>query len=139
MYMYLETLFIFKKVIKISINGTLQHFLYSFYFYLFSCNQCTGKKQIKSKKGTYFCETDTLRIGECPSNSPFLKNNGAETPKEPRPFLWVFFVYCIFRSGHIISLFSWPTTVFVVNYSITLLKFGFKSGKYRTSVIEIAL
>jgi hypothetical protein len=54
-------------------------------------------------------------------------------------FLWVFFVYCIFRSGHIISLFSWPITIFVVNYSITLLKFGFKSGKYRTSVIEIAL
>ena len=22
----------------------------------------------------------TLRIGECPSNSPFLKNNGAEAP-----------------------------------------------------------
>ena len=43
------------------------------------------KKQIKSKKGTYFCEIDTLRIGKCPSNSPFLKNNGAETPKEPRP------------------------------------------------------
>ena len=27
----------------------------------------------------------TLRIGECPSNSPFLKNNGAEAPKVPRP------------------------------------------------------
>jgi hypothetical protein len=26
-----------------------------------------------------------LRIGECPSNSPFLKNNGAEAPKGPRP------------------------------------------------------
>jgi hypothetical protein len=28
---------------------------------------------------------DHLRIGECPSNSPFLKNNGAEAPKGPRP------------------------------------------------------
>jgi hypothetical protein len=26
-----------------------------------------------------------LSIGECPSNSPFLKNNGAEAPKGPRP------------------------------------------------------
>jgi hypothetical protein len=25
-----------------------------------------------------------LSIGECPSNSPFLKNNGAEAPKGPR-------------------------------------------------------
>jgi hypothetical protein len=25
-----------------------------------------------------------LCIGECPSNSPFLKNNGAEAPKGPR-------------------------------------------------------
>ena len=30
----------------------------------------------------------TLRIGECPSNSPFLKNNGAEVPKRPRPFVF---------------------------------------------------
>ena len=26
-----------------------------------------------------------LSIGECPSNSPFLKNNGAEAKKGPRP------------------------------------------------------
>ena len=26
-----------------------------------------------------------LCIGECPSNSPFLKNNGGEFPKGPRP------------------------------------------------------
>jgi hypothetical protein len=26
-----------------------------------------------------------VSIGECPSNSPFLKNNGAEAPKGPRP------------------------------------------------------
>ena len=26
----------------------------------------------------------TFRIGECPSNSPFLKNNGVEAPKGPR-------------------------------------------------------
>jgi hypothetical protein len=25
-----------------------------------------------------------LRIGECPSNSPFLKNNGGEAPKGAR-------------------------------------------------------
>jgi hypothetical protein len=29
--------------------------------------------------------THILRIGECPSNSPFLKNNGTEAPKGPRP------------------------------------------------------
>ena len=29
-----------------------------------------------------------LSIGECPSNSPFLKNNGAETPKRPRPVVF---------------------------------------------------
>ena len=29
-----------------------------------------------------------LRIGECPSNSPFLKNNGAEAPKGPRPIVF---------------------------------------------------
>ena len=27
-------------------------------------------------------------IGECPSNSPFLKNNGAEAPKGPRPIVF---------------------------------------------------
>ena len=26
-----------------------------------------------------------LCIGECPSNSPFLKNNEASAPKEPKP------------------------------------------------------
>ena len=30
----------------------------------------------------------SLRIGKCPSNSPFLKNNGAETPKGPRPIVF---------------------------------------------------
>jgi hypothetical protein len=29
-----------------------------------------------------------LSIGECPSNSPFLKNNGAEAPKGPRPIVF---------------------------------------------------
>jgi hypothetical protein len=29
----------------------------------------------------------TLRIGECPSNSLFLKNNGTEAPKVPRPIV----------------------------------------------------
>ena len=29
-----------------------------------------------------------LRIGECPSNSPFLKYNGAEAPKGPRPIVF---------------------------------------------------
>jgi hypothetical protein len=27
-------------------------------------------------------------IGECPSNSPFLKNNGVEAPKGPRPIVF---------------------------------------------------
>ena len=31
--------------------------------------------------------TECLSIGECPSNSPFLKNNGAEAPKGPRPIV----------------------------------------------------
>ena len=31
---------------------------------------------------------DTLCIGECPSNSPFLKNNGAEAPKGARPIVF---------------------------------------------------
>ena len=29
-----------------------------------------------------------VSIGECPSNSPFLKYNGAEAPKEPRPIVF---------------------------------------------------
>ena len=29
-----------------------------------------------------------LCIGECPSNSPFLKNNGAEAPKGQRPIVF---------------------------------------------------
>ena len=33
-------------------------------------------------------EQTHLRIGECPSNSPFLKNNGAEAPKGPRPIVF---------------------------------------------------
>ena len=31
---------------------------------------------------------DTFCIGECPSNSPFLKNNGAEAPKGPRSIVF---------------------------------------------------
>jgi hypothetical protein len=31
---------------------------------------------------------DTLCIGECPSNSPFLKNNGAEAPKGARSIVF---------------------------------------------------
>ena len=31
---------------------------------------------------------DVICIGECPSNSPFLKNNGAETPKGARPIVF---------------------------------------------------
>ena len=31
---------------------------------------------------------DTLCIGECPSNSPFLKNNGTEAPKGARPIVF---------------------------------------------------
>ena len=42
------------------------------------------------------CCTDFVRqekgdpgsIGECPSNSPFLKDNGAEAPKGPRPIVF---------------------------------------------------
>ena len=34
---------------------------------------------------THHTKLPKLRIGECPSNSPFLKNNGAEAPKGPRP------------------------------------------------------
>jgi hypothetical protein len=30
----------------------------------------------------------TFRIGECPSNSPFLKDNGAEAPKGPRSIVF---------------------------------------------------
>ena len=41
------------------------------------------------KRGYINFESDDISyclcIGECPSNSPFLKNNGAETPKGPRP------------------------------------------------------
>ena len=31
---------------------------------------------------------ESLSIGECPSNSPFLKNNGAEAQKGPRPIVF---------------------------------------------------
>jgi hypothetical protein len=39
---------------------------------------------------TYHCSSVThiLRIGECQSNSPFFKNNGAEAPKGPRPIVF---------------------------------------------------
>jgi hypothetical protein len=29
-----------------------------------------------------------MSIGECPSNSPFLKNNGAEAPKVSKPIVF---------------------------------------------------
>jgi hypothetical protein len=32
--------------------------------------------------------SECLNIGECPSNSPFLKNNGAEAPKGPKPIVF---------------------------------------------------
>ena len=35
----------------------------------------------------WICSWLYLRIGECPSNSPFPKNNGAEAPKGPRPIV----------------------------------------------------
>ena len=34
------------------------------------------------------CITAALCIGECPSNSPFVKNNGAEAPKGLRPIVF---------------------------------------------------
>ena len=34
------------------------------------------------------CTMSTFSYGECPSNSPFLKNNGAEVPKGPRPIVF---------------------------------------------------
>jgi hypothetical protein len=33
-----------------------------------------------------YCSLCTLSIGECPSNSPFLKNNGAEEWSDTRTF-----------------------------------------------------
>jgi hypothetical protein len=33
-------------------------------------------------------EMSRFCIGKCPSNSPFLKNNGAEPPKGPRPIVF---------------------------------------------------
>jgi hypothetical protein len=33
-------------------------------------------------------EMSRFCIGECPSNSPFLKNSGAEAPKGPRPIVF---------------------------------------------------
>ena len=33
-------------------------------------------------------KTNTVCIGECPSNSPFLKINGAEAPKGPSPIVF---------------------------------------------------
>ena len=44
---------------------------------LFNC-----KLVVKSVQEGLFC------IGECPSNSPFLKDNGAEAPKAPRPIVF---------------------------------------------------
>ena len=35
--------------------------------------------------GSYY---SCFSIGECPSNSPFLKNNGAEAQKGPRPIVF---------------------------------------------------
>jgi hypothetical protein len=48
------------------------------------CSLCTFKvpqganNLIVNKPGTENITIYQLRIGECPSNSPFLKNNGAE-------------------------------------------------------------
>jgi hypothetical protein len=39
-------------------------------------------------KQQYNLLREILCIGECPSNSPFLKNNGAEAPKGPRPIVF---------------------------------------------------
>jgi hypothetical protein len=41
-------------------------------------------KLYENKPGHY----EHICIGECPSNSPFLKNNGAEAPKVPRPVVF---------------------------------------------------
>jgi hypothetical protein len=46
----------------------------------------------------------TSRIRECPSNSPFLKNNGAEDPKGPRPSVFKEWrdtmTFCNLKSTH---------------------------------------
>jgi hypothetical protein len=46
----------------------------------------------------------TLCIGECPSNSPFLKNNGAEAPKGQRPIVFKEWrdtkTFSIYRTEH---------------------------------------
>ena len=46
------------------------------------------KFQIFIQVKRYAFTTHMLCIGECPSNSPFLKNNGAEAPKGPRPIVF---------------------------------------------------
>jgi hypothetical protein len=43
---------------------------------------------MREKHGSRAWLVDIRRIGECPSNSPFLKNNGAEDPKGPRPIVF---------------------------------------------------
>ena len=59
--------------------------------YILTCHQITSKQINKMKWyiniDIYYCTRTLLmiRIGECPSNSPFLKNNGTEAPKGPRP------------------------------------------------------
>ena len=52
------------------------------------------ENEIQKQKGTHLnvnshSQIDyILRIGECTSNSPFLKNNGAEATKGPRPIVF---------------------------------------------------
>jgi hypothetical protein len=46
------------------------------------------KKPIISNTGRFFCFNCTVCIGECPSNSAFLKNNGAKAPKGPRSIVF---------------------------------------------------
>ena len=52
------------------------------YSYIILWNNKILKKNATFWRSYYLCK---LCIGECPSNSPFLKNNGAEAPKDPRP------------------------------------------------------
>jgi len=67
----------------------------------------------------------------CSSGLPSLRSQKRPAELQKTWFLWVFFGLRHF-SPLIISVFSWPTTVLslLINYSQTLLKFGFNSGKY---------
>jgi hypothetical protein len=58
-------------------------------------------------------------IGECPSNSPFLKDNGAEAPKGPRPIVFKEWrdtrTFSNLKSTHCTLLLGWIQ--YVLNYS----------------------